>query len=108
MNTFAVQRAWLTKEGYRLGPTVYAEGALAIRDRITQGGFQWRELAAVAEVFRGPLHTRIYVRDPTRGVPYVTAADVPLADWPRDTHLSVVRTPELPVLRVKSGWTLIS
>lgn len=108
MHTFTVQRTWLDDEGYRLDPRSYAEGALAVRNRITSGPLQWYPLERVARIFRGPLHKRVYVTDPDRGVPYLTGADVSQADLPRNLKLSALLTPELPILRVQAGWTLIS
>ncbi len=105
---FIVRRAWLSDEGFRLGPRTYAEGALAARNRIMTGPWQCRPLGVIARVFRGPLHKRHYVQDPSHGVPYLTASDVALSDPPRDARLSIALTPALPILRVQPGWTLIS
>jgi type I restriction enzyme S subunit len=102
-----VKSGWLADEAHRLDASAYAEGGLEVRDRI-RGSWSWRPLAELSRVFRGPLHKRAYVSGPSRGVPYLTASDVPLADVPYDTWLSRRLTPELPSLLVEPGWTLVS
>jgi type I restriction enzyme S subunit len=105
--TFVVQSDWIGSEGNRLGARSFAEGGLATRNRV-MASHMWKPLVELARVFRGPLHKRVFVRDPERGIPYLPASDVQLADLPRDTLLSAALTPELSVLRVEAGWTLVS
>ena len=103
---FIVRRKWLSDDHARLDASSYGEGAQEVNDRIAERAFA--PLAEVARVFRGPLHRRVYVDDPARGVSYLTASVVALADPDRAVRLSQRRTPELPVLAVEEGWTLIS
>ncbi len=105
---FTVKSSWLASESCRLDASAYSEGGLEVRDRIKAGSSSWRALKDIAQIFRGPLHKRIYVPDANFGVPYLTASDVPLVDYPVDVWLSRERTSELPALLVKKGWTLIS
>lgn len=105
-HAFIVRRKWISDDHARLDASSYGEGAQEVRDRITERAFA--PLSEVARVFRGPLHKRVYVDDPIRGIPYLTASAVVLADPDRAVRLSRRRTPELPVLAVEEGWTLIS
>ncbi len=107
-NTFIAKRQWLTSESFRLDATSYVGGGLRVREKILAKTGGWQRLDEVARVFRGPLHKRYYVRDVLAGVPYLTAADVDLIDLPMDVRLSRRRTPQLDVLMVEEGWTLIS
>jgi type I restriction enzyme, S subunit len=108
MKAFIAKSAWAEEEDYRLDARRYAEGALAARSRIIDGPFAWLPLERVARIFRGPLHKRHFIRDKARSVPYLAASDVTRIDLPSDMRLSNALTPVLPILRVKSGWTLIS
>lgn len=108
MDAFVAENNWVLEQGFRLGPKTYSGGGFSARQRIMSDSTDWQRLVDLAHVFRGPVHRRIYVRDSSRGVAYITAADVNLADLPRDVLLSSILTPELPVLRVQPGWTLLS
>jgi type I restriction enzyme, S subunit len=108
MQTLVIKSGWVLDEELRLSPSGYSSGGLQARDRIKAGPWQWQPLSEMADVFRGPLHTRFFVRDSERGVPYFTASAVGLIDLPYDSFLSKKRTRVLPALLVDEGWTLLS
>ncbi len=108
MKAFIAKSAWVEEEGLRLDAKGYAEGALAARSNILEGPWPWFPLEKVARLFRGPLHKRYFIRNPARSIPYLAASDVTKADLPRDMRLSIALTSVLPILKVESGWTLIS
>lgn len=103
---FKVRRAWANQTHLRLDASAYGEGVQSAVERIRSRPF--KALEAIARIFRGPLHKRVYVTDPARGVPYLTGSDVALVDLPRTVLLSRARTPQLPVLTVQEGWTLVT
>jgi type I restriction enzyme, S subunit len=105
---FQVKSGWLADEGHRLNAGLFASGGIAIRDRIKAGPLPWAPLESVSYIFRGPLHKRIYVRDPNSGFQYLTASECALLEPPGDAFLSRKLTPEKDILRVEAGWTLVS
>jgi type I restriction enzyme S subunit len=108
LKTFVARSGWVREEGLRLDASAYAGGGLQARDRILAGSWPLRQLSGVARLFNGPRFAPRYVRDPKRGIPFLSSSDILLADLRNIPLLSNAGTPGLPKLLVQGGWTLIS
>lgn len=108
MKVFAANKQWLAEEGLRLDARTYSEGALEARDRILTSGMPWRTLGDVAEIINPGRFARNYVKDPSRGVRFLSSSDMTLLDLRRAYFVSLKSTPGLDRLRVKTGWTIVS
>lgn len=110
MFTFIARSAWAEEEGLRLDAATYASGGLEERDHITLSRRlpSWRRLDALAHLFTGPRFARTYVRDPQRGVTFLSSSDILLADLQGIPYLSLRNTPNMESLLIREGWTLIS
>src|SRR6266704_2635324 len=104
---FEVKSDWLLDQARRLDAAAYAEGGLAARDRIKAGPWHWCALGELATVYLPPRFTRRYVRDPFRGVPFLSSSDMLLADLSGLALLSK-RAIDLDALTGVPGSTLVS
>ncbi len=111
MRTGSVRISDVWTEGRRLtGGFHLSEDQEAVR-RIThfRGPTQpLHELAIPGGVFRGPIFKRIYVRDPERGVPYVSAKDLVQADIRPPSFLSHRLGPLIQKLTLEEGMILVT
>ncbi len=108
-SVFIGRSNWAHEEGLRLDAATYASGGLAARDHIRlHHPWGWRRLDAVANIFNGPRFARTYVRDPQRGVMFLSSSDILLADLVGIPYLSRTNTPQITTLLIEEGWTLIS
>ncbi len=98
MKAFIGKSTWL-EEG----------GGYEVRENI-QHGVHWERLDKLANIFYGARFARNYVRDPERGVPFLSSSDMLLADIRGVPFLSLENTlPNLmKSLVIRFGWTLIS
>jgi type I restriction enzyme S subunit len=104
---FEVKSDWLPDQASRLDAAAYAEGGLAARDRIKAGPWPWCGVGELATAYLPPRFTRRYVRDPSRGVPFLSSSDMLLADFSGLALLSK-RAIHLDALTGVPGSTLVS
>jgi type I restriction enzyme S subunit len=105
---FQVKSGWLADQACRLDATAYGEGGLAARDRIKAGPWPWWPLADLATLYLPPRFNRRYVRDPSRGIRFLSSSDMLLADLNGLPMLSKRATPNLDALTGVAGSTLVS
>lgn len=110
MKAFIGKGSWVKEEGLRFEASTYASGGLAVRDKILRSGWNWKRLDALCNIFNGPRFVRNYVRDPKRGVPFLSSSDMLLADLQGVPFLSLKNTASslIEQLTIRAGWTLIS
>src|SRR6266567_6780003 len=109
MKAFIGKSTWLEEEGHRLDASTYASGGFEARENI-QHGVHWKRLDQLARIFYGARFARNYIRDPERGVPFLSSSDMLLADIQGVPFLSLENTPPILMknLVIRAGWTLIS
>lgn len=105
---FHVKRGWLADQTSRLDAAAYGEGGLAARDRIKAGPWPWCPLEELGEIYLPPRFSRRYVRDPSRGVRFLSSSDMLLADLHGLSLLSRRATLNLDALTGTAGSTLVS
>ncbi len=92
MKAFIGKSTWLEEEeGHRLDASTYASGGYEVRENI-QHGVHWERLDKLANIFYGARFARNYVRDPERGVPFLSSSDMLLADIRGVPFLSLENT----------------
>lgn len=106
--TLIARTPWLRSRGLRLDAEAYSSGALAARDAIESSDYAWRRLDAVGEVSYPGRFARRYVRDRSRGTPFLSSSDMLLADLNAVPNLANDAIDESPELLIREGWTLIS
>ncbi len=105
---FQVKRGWLADQTSRLDAAAYGEGGLAARDRIKAGPWPWCPLEKLGEIYLPPRFSRRYVRDPSRGVRFLSSSDMLLADLHGLPLLSRRAMLDLHPLTGTAGSTLVS
>jgi type I restriction enzyme S subunit len=80
LKAFVAKSGWFRDESRRLDAAAYGEGGLIARDHIKAGAWPWCPLGELAAVYLPPRFVRQYVRDPSRGVPFLSSSDILLAD----------------------------
>jgi type I restriction enzyme, S subunit len=110
MRAFVGKSVWVKEEGLRLEASTYASGGLEARDKILKSGWNWKRLDVLCDIFNGPRFVRSYVRDPKRGIPFLSSSDMLLADPQGVPFLSLKNTSPVLMekLTIRTGWTLIS
>lgn len=96
------------EEGLRLDAATYASGGLEVRDQIVRSNRPHRPLREVARLFYEGRFARNYVRDTSRGIPFLSSADILLADLKGLQFISAKATQNLDGMLVKEAWSLIS
>lgn len=108
LKAFAANSDWLAEEGLRLDATAYVSGGLQARDKILSRNGDCKPLNKVSRIFYEGRFARNYVQNADHGVPFFTASDMTLANLQGLRLLSKKKSPNLSVLQVHSGWTLMS
>lgn len=104
---------WIVHEAYRLDALPYLSGkvqALLALNRLKTEPLGKLTHGHDGGIYRRPQHRRIWVTDPSQGVPYLGSSDMLMADISRLPLLkrSYAESPKLSCLALKSGMTLIS
>ena len=106
-----VPSAWLENEGHRLDCGPYMSGAIEAKELLKK-----HEIEALKNltdghnggIFNGPRFPRIYVDDPTNGVPFLGSTDILDADLSSVSLLSKKQVAGNRALVLEEGWSLIT
>ena len=95
--------------GWRIDPDVHLSEGSIIRNELKHLPYQ---LSTVGEnainVFYGNIFSRIFVRKPEHGMPYLAASDTVLANLDTGRYLSKKQAAELNYLILKKDWILVT
>lgn len=108
MKIFTAKREWFGEQSLRLDASAYAEGGLEARERIRNSAMPWARLDEISTVYTESRFARVFVRDSSKGLPYLNGSDMLAQDFYGLLHLSSKRTERLAQLRLQAGWTLLS
>ncbi len=111
MRTGVVRMQDIVSEGLRLtGGFHVSEGqvALAALRHSKRTKVELKTLVARRGIFRGPIFSRMFVDDPSHGVPYVSARDIVNADVQPAGYLSRKHGRLLDDLRLVEGMILVT
>ena len=107
-SVFVAPRRWLSDEGSRLDANCFASGGLEAREAITRGEHPWAPLGQLAETFLPPRFARRFIRDQSRGVPFLSSSDVLLADLVGIPCISLRQTAGLSNLIARPRMSLVT
>lgn len=107
----AVPSSWLANNGRRLDCGPYMSGAVEAKELLKKHSTEPLKDLTVGHnggIFNGPRFPRVYVEDPTKGVPFLGSTDILDADLSFVPLLSRKQVEENPALLLDEGWTLIT
>jgi len=106
-----IPSAWLENNDRRLDCGPYMSGALEAKELLRKHTTEpLKDITAGYNggIFNGPRFPRIYVEDPTKGVPFLGSTDILDADLSNVSLLSKKQVEGNPALVLDEGWTLIT
>ncbi len=106
-----VPSRWLEENGRRLDCGPYMSGAIEAMDTLKQHDTEPLSSLTTGHkdgIFNGPRFPRIYVDDPSNGVPFLGSTDILDADLSNVSLLSKKQVDENSALLIEEGWTLIT
>lgn len=107
----AIPSTWLETNDRRLDCSPYLSGAIEAKELLKKHPTEpLKDLTAGHNggIFNGPRFPRIYVDDPTNGVPFLGSTDILDADLSFISLLSKKQVEENPALVLNEGWILIT
>lgn len=107
----AVPSTWLEHNGRRLDCGPYMSGAIEAKELLKKHLIETlKDLTAGHNggIFNGPRFPRVYVEDPSKGVPFLGSTDILQADLSNTSLLSKRQVEGNPSLVIDEGWTLIT
>jgi len=106
-----IPSTWLENNGRRLDCGPYMSGAVEAKELLKKHPTEPLEDLTTGHsggIFNGPRFPRIYVDDPTKGVPFLGSTDILDADLSFVSLLSKKQVEGNPALVLDEGWTLIT
>lgn len=114
-NARIVRSGWLNEGGRRLDCNPYMSGALEARDALTQLKVRKDSLRTLTTgyaggIYNGPVFARVWVNDPTQGVPFLSNSDMLNSDLSTVPLLQrrYAQSKKLAHLKLSAGTTLIT
>lgn len=107
----AVPSSWLENNGRRLDCGSYMSGAVEAKELLKRHKNEALKSLTAGHnggIFNGPRFSRVYVDDPTNGVPFLGSTDILDADLSNVSLLSKKQVKENPSLILDEGWILIT
>lgn len=109
MKTGVVNSALFHSDGYRIDPDMHLGEGGQIRRELHATPY---ELSTVGEnasrVFYGNIFSRVFVKKPDHGVPYLAASDTVLSNLDTGYYLSKKQAAQLSNLMLKKDWILVT
>ena len=109
MKTGVVNSALFHSDGYRIDPDMHLGEGVQIRRELHATPY---ELSTVGEnasrVFYGNIFSRVFVKKPDHGVPYLAASDTVLSNLDTGYYLSKKQAAQLSNLMLKKDWILVT
>jgi type I restriction enzyme, S subunit len=108
-NARVVRSSWLEEGGRRLDCNPYMSGALEARDALKLLSAPKEKLSAVtSRIFHAGREGRLWVDDPSYGVPFLGSSDILSADLWNLPLMSKKQIERNPLFTLAEGWTLIT
>ena len=107
----AIPSTWLENNGRRLDCGPYMSGAVEAKELLKRHENEALKSLTAGHnggIFNGPRFPRVYVDDPTNGVPFLGSTDILDADLSNVSLLSKKQVEGNPALVLDEGWTLIT
>lgn len=106
-----IPSTWLESNGRRLDCGPYMSGAVEAKELLKSHTTETLKTLTVGHnggIFNGPRFPRVYVDDPSYGVPFLGSTDILNADFSNVSLLSKKQVDDNPALVLNEGWSLIT
>lgn len=108
-NARVVRSSWLHEDGRRLDCNPYMSGALEARDALRALAARKDKLSEVTSgIFHAGREGRLWVNDPSNGIPFLGSSDILAADYSYQPLLSKAQVARNPIFVLGEHWTLIT
>lgn len=107
----AIPSTWLENNGRRLDCGPYMSGEVEAKELLKRHENESLKNLTSGHnggIFNGPRFPRVYVDDPTNGVPFLSSTDILDAELSHVSLLSKRQVEGNPALVIDEGWTLIT
>lgn len=109
MKTASINNKSFLKDGYRFDPDIHLSEGVAIRRILRKLPFRLSTVGENSErVFLGNIFSRIFVKGPEYGVPYLAASDTVMASLDTGRFLAKTQANQLRHLMLKKNWILVT
>jgi len=109
MKTIIAQNSWFVESDLRLDASYHLSDTNRIKHVFSNTPYQFSTIEKQSErIFSGNIFRRTYVKDPERGIPYITGSDMIKLDINSGKYLSKKQAVGLQNLMLKKGWILVT
>ncbi len=109
MKTSSIAYRNVVGHSFRFDPSYHLSEATQIHSALQKLPYGVTDVASSADrVFIGNIFSRVFVKDPAHGVPYLAASDTVLANLDTGYYLSKKQAAELSYLMLQKDWILVT
>lgn len=109
MKTIIANKSWFHESDLRLDASFHLGETNRIKHHFKHSPYAFTVLSKQADdVFSGNIFRRIYVKDESRGLPYLTGSDIIKSDIDSGKYISRKQAINLQRLILKEGWILVT
>jgi len=109
MKSIIAKNTWFVESDLRLDASYHLSDTNRIKHLFSTLPYQFTTIQEQSErIFSGNIFRRTYVKDPERGIPYITGSDMIKLDITSGKYLSKRQSAGLKNLMLEKGWILIT
>ncbi|MCD7932733.1 MAG: hypothetical protein LUH15_16025 [Tannerellaceae bacterium] len=110
MKSGIVTQKSLLSDSFRIDPSYHLSDSIRIKELFRKSPVSMTAIGEQCEeIFYGNIFTRIFVKDPNRGIPYLTASDMVKSNIDSGKYVSAKQAEKLQYLLIKKDlfWFLV-
>lgn len=109
MKTLSVNKSDIANANYRFDASYHLSDGVSIRRSIKHSPLGETKIYDVTErIFYGIRANRVYVSKPEHAIPFMTGANIMLANLDNTKLISRIHTPGIKEMTLKPGWVMIT
>jgi restriction endonuclease S subunit len=109
MKIVIAKNTWLADSGLRLDASFHLSDSIQIRHLFKSVPYELTTIRKQAEkIYSGNIFKRVYVKNPEKGIPYITGSDMIKQDIDSGKYISKKQANDLKSLMLKRDWILVS
>jgi len=109
MKSGKIKTKELLVKGYRIDPTFHLSEGVRVKSCLQDIPYELSTIRDNSErIFLGNIFSRIFVKKPEKGIPYLSASDTILSNINTGRYLSKKQAESLKYLMLKKNWILIT
>ncbi|OYP68713.1 restriction endonuclease subunit S [Prevotella sp. P5-64] len=109
MKTLSVTKSDIANANYRFDASYHLSDGVSIRRRIKHSPLGETKICDITErIFYGIRANRVYVSKPEHAIPFMTGANIMLANLDNTKLVSRIHTPGIKEMTLKPGWVMIT